>query len=192
VSGFHHASYSKAGGFCTFNGLMVTALRLLRDRRVRRVMIIDCDQHLGNGTDDIIDHLKIDAVDNVTFARWFATSPQAGRYLERLALEAARFSQFDLILYQAGADVHVDDPLGGILDTGQMRERDRIVFAAAKRSGTPLAWDLAGGYQEPLEKLVRLHVNTMRECVAAYGRARCRPTSSCTTPYRRDDVSPHI
>ena len=166
VSGFHHARYDEASGFCTFNGLMVTALRLIRDKRVRRVMILDLDQHLGNGTDDIIDRLQIDAVENVSFARWFATSPQAGRYLDMLHQQVSRFSDFDLVLYQASADSHVDDPLGGILDTAQMTERDRIVFAAAKESGTPLAWNLAGGYQEPIEKVVQLHVNTMRECSA--------------------------
>ena len=29
TSGFHHAGYNSAEGFCTFNGLMVTALALL-------------------------------------------------------------------------------------------------------------------------------------------------------------------
>ena len=169
VSGFHHAQYSEASAFCTFNGLMVAALRLIRDRRVHRVMILDCDQHLGNGTDDIITRLKVSEVENVTFARWFATSPQADRYLEMLDVQTCRFNEFDLILYQASADVHVDDPLGGVLDTQQMRRRDRMVFAAAKASGTPIAWNLAGGYQEPLSKVVALHVNTMQECVDVYG-----------------------
>jgi acetoin utilization deacetylase AcuC-like enzyme len=73
-----------------------------------------------------------------------------------------------LVLYQAGADVHVDDPLGGVLTTEQMIERDRIVFDAARVSETPIAWDLARGYQEPLAKVVGLHVNTLRECVKAF------------------------
>ena len=63
--------------------------------------------------------------------------------------------------------MHVDDPLGGVLTTEQMVERDRIVFAAARASETPIAWNLAGGYQEPLAKVVGLHVNTLRECVKA-------------------------
>jgi hypothetical protein len=64
--------------------------------------------------------------------------------------------------------VHVDDPLGGVLTTEQMIERDGIVFDAARTSETPIAWDLAGGYQEPLAKVVGLHVNTLRECVKAF------------------------
>jgi acetoin utilization deacetylase AcuC-like enzyme len=169
VSGFHHAGYDHAAGFCTFNGLMVSALRLISDGRARRIMILDCDQHFGDGTDDIIARLKVQGVDNVSFGRWFCTSPQAGRYMERLDIEVQRFGEFDLILYQAGADVHVDDPLGGVLTTEQMRHRDRIVFEAARDAGVPIAWNLAGGYQEPLAKVVALHVNTMRECIKAYG-----------------------
>ena len=76
--------------------------------------------------------------------------------------------KFDLILFQAGADVHVDDPLGGVLDNDQIRERDRIVFEAARSAGVPLAWDLAGGYQEAISSVVRIHRATMEECVRAY------------------------
>jgi len=34
--GFHHAQYAKADAFCTFNGLMVTALALKADAFARR------------------------------------------------------------------------------------------------------------------------------------------------------------
>jgi hypothetical protein len=49
-----------------------------------------------------------------------------------------------------------------------MIERDQIVFEAARGSETPIAWNLAGGYQTPLSKVVDLHVNSLRECVRAF------------------------
>lgn len=169
VSGFHHAHYDSAGGFCTFNGLVVAARKLLDEGRVNRVLILDCDMHFGDGTDAIIDRLGLsDAIENATFGRWFDSPVHAPRYLVRLKEIAAGFDAFDLILYQAGADVHVDDPLGGVLTTAEMTERDRIVFQAAQSAGIPIAWNLAGGYQEPLSRVVDLHVNTMKACVAAY------------------------
>lgn len=58
-SGFHHAGYDFGGGFCTFNGLMVTALSLLQRQKVKRVAILDLDMHYGNGTQDIIDTLGV-------------------------------------------------------------------------------------------------------------------------------------
>jgi acetoin utilization deacetylase AcuC-like enzyme len=169
VSGFHHAHYDSAGGYCTFNGLVVTAQKLLAAGAVQRVLILDCDMHYGDGTDQILGHLRVgDAVANATFGRWFHEPSQGGAYLERLRETVARFDAYDLVLYQAGADVHVDDPLGGVLTTDQMTERDRIVFAAARTHDTPIAWNLAGGYQEPLAKVVDLHSNTMRACAAEF------------------------
>ena len=169
VSGFHHAGYATATMFCTFNGLVVAALKLLREKRVKRVLILDLDFHYGNGSDEIKKTLGIEKeIVNATFGRWYDNPSQASQYLTRLQLAVKQFPKFDLVLYQAGADLHVDDPLGGVLDSDQMRERDSMVFEAARRSGVPLAWNLAGGYQDPISKVVRIHTATMEECVRAY------------------------
>jgi acetoin utilization deacetylase AcuC-like enzyme len=172
VSGFHHAQYDESSGYCTFNGLVVTSEVLIRAGAIERVLILDCDMHYGDGTDAILGRLgRRGAVTNATFGRWFHQPSQASAYLERLRETVARFDEFDLVLYQAGADVHIDDPLGGVLSTEQMIERDRIVFEAAGTAGTPIAWNLAGGYQEPLSKVIALHVNTMCECVRVFATA---------------------
>jgi acetoin utilization deacetylase AcuC-like enzyme len=170
ASGFHHADYDSADGFCTFNGLVVTARKLLAEGAVKRVLILDCDMHYGDGTDRILKRLAVGpSVTNATFGRWFHRPSEGRAYLQRLSETVVRFDSYDVVLYQAGADVHVDDPLGGVLTTQQMIERDRIVFDAARAQGTPIAWNLAGGYQEPLAKVIELHVNTMRECVKVFG-----------------------
>ena len=169
VSGFHHARYAGGGGFCTFNGLMVTASALLSEGTVQRILILDCDQHFGDGTEEILERLHLSSqVENASFGRWFGAPSDADAYLAKLREQVSRVAHFDLVLYQAGADVHVDDPLGGVLTTEQMIERDRIVFEAARRASVPIAWNLAGGYQEPLARVVELHVNTMRCCALAY------------------------
>ena len=196
VSGFHHAQYDSAGGYCTFNGLTVTAEVLLSSGRVDRVLIVDCDMHYGDGTDAIIKRLGRErSITNATFGRWFHRPNQAPAYLETLRETVATFGSYDLVLYQAGADVHVDDPLGGVLSTEQMIERDRIVFEAARASGTAVAWNLAGGYQEPLSEVIVLHVNTMRECARAYANgegaaandpARQEPAAPAGKPWRAD------
>jgi hypothetical protein len=49
-----------------------------------------------------------------------------------------------------------------------MRIRDELVFRAARAAGVPLAWNLAGGYQQPLSIVVDLHTQTMRACVNAF------------------------
>ena len=92
----------------------------------------------------------------------------AARFLGALAGIVRSFADCDLLLYQAGADPHVDDPLGGFLDDEQLARRDAIVFGEARRMGLPVAWNLAGGYQEPLAKVLDIHDRTMAACVAAY------------------------
>ena len=75
----------------------------------------------------------------------------------------------DLVIYQAGADPHVNDPLGSVgLTTEQMRKRDRVVFEGLRDRDIPVMFVLAGGYQEPIkEKLIPLHVNTFEEAFRA-------------------------
>ena len=66
----------------------------------------------------------------------------------------------DIIFYQAGADPHINDPLGGSLTTEQMRKRDELVFKTFSKLGIPVVWNLAGGYQDPIEKVLALHKTT--------------------------------
>lgn len=165
-SGFHHAGYNHGGGFCTFNGLVIVARRLFLEGRLQRVLILDADYHYGDGTDDILSKLALDFVRHETLGRNFHRPEQAQDYLLALRgiLDSLREQPVDLILYQAGADVHVDDPLGGLLSTEQMGQRDQMVFQSARRLGIPLAWNLAGGYQRDesgsILPVLRLHEQT--------------------------------
>ncbi len=169
TSGFHHAGRNFGGGFCTFNALMVAAIEVHRLGLAQRILILDMDQHYGNGTDDIIDKLGLDYVDHITAGHPYQSAAQALRCADLLRNEAFCSKQYDLVLYQAGADIHVDDPLGGLLSTEQMRQRDHLVFHACACLGVPLVWNLAGGYQRDtqggIDPVLALHRNTMIECI---------------------------
>ena len=90
-------------------------------------------------------------------------------WLERLpSLIKKHFSDCDVLIYQAGADCHIDDPLGGIFTTEQLKRRDRIVFETCKEIGLPVAWNLAGGYQKPIRNVLDIHDNTAKECIDVY------------------------
>ena len=168
-SGFHHAAYSAGGGFCTFNGLTVTAAALLRDENAVHVGILDCDTHYGDGTDDILRKLRLTArVLHYSAGETWHRPSQATSFLSTLRSIVESFAGCDVLLYQAGADPHVDDPLGGWLTTAQLIERDTIVFETARRIGLPVAWNLAGGYQKPLRRVLDIHDNTLRACATLY------------------------
>jgi acetoin utilization deacetylase AcuC-like enzyme len=174
MSGFHHAGWSRGGGFCTFNGLMVAALAMQAAGLVERVAIVDCDAHYGDGTDDILERLGNPAwVRHYTAGATLHSRTQSRRFFGELDEALAGFAEVDLVLYQAGADPHIDDPLGGLLTTDEMAERDRRVFAAAAQAKVPLVWCLAGGYQVDPEgsigAVIALHSNTAREHLRAFG-----------------------
>lgn len=175
-SGFHHARWDYASMFCTFNGLMVTACKLRAEGLVKKVAILDCDQHYGNGTDEIIDRLNARAwVHHITATKGYKRD---SALLDRLPEIIAGFTDCDVVLYQAGADPHVDDPYGGYLTTEQLAQRDRIVFSECRRRRLPVAWNLAGGYQDDLSKVIEVHVNTALACEAEYPVPIDRPRSS--------------
>jgi acetoin utilization deacetylase AcuC-like enzyme len=173
-SGFHHATWNTAQGFCTFNGLMVTALALRARSYASRVGILDLDCHYGNGTVDIMRHLGASTwIDHFTAGLEWTRVAQAEEFLEKkLPAVLASMSKCDVVLYQAGADPHIDDPYGGWLTTAELRKRDAIVFDALRAMNIPVAWNLAGGYQVELDgsipKVLEIHDNTMRECVRVY------------------------
>src|SRR4029078_1811052 len=89
-SGFHHARYAQVGGFCTFNGLMVTARVLAQEARIRRVGIIDCDEHYGDGTEEIIERLGARGlVRHFTAGARYGEPSQAAALLDALPRRAA-------------------------------------------------------------------------------------------------------
>lgn len=166
-SGFHHAQFDRPFGFCTFNGLVVTALKLRSEARIARIGILDCDQHFGDGTEALIErHNASDWIVHVTADQDY--SREAEPFLAALPKLVQRFEGCDVVLYQAGADPHINDPLGGFLDDAQLARRDAIVFRGMRLLGVPVAWNLAGGYQTPLRLVLDIHDRTMIECVRAY------------------------
>lgn len=180
VSGFHHAGYNGFEGFgyfCTFNGLMITATKLINDG-CKCVAIVDCDMHDGNGTDDILTSklstLYRDKCININFGKLFKHKGHAQIYLNYFNVVRQKLVDYkpDVIIYEAGADVHINDPFGGILTEEQMYERDIKMFTIAKELDIPITWCLAGGYQVidgKCDFVLQLHLNTFKACQQIYG-----------------------
>lgn len=175
TSGFHHAGPQAGRGFCTFNGLMATAVQLLDEGRVDKIAIVDCDYHYGDGTQKIIDSQTLGSrVLHHSFGLHYRRPAQAEAYLDAVQGLRASFEKLrpDIVIYQAGADVHVDDPLGGLLTTEQMRARDRAMFSIARDLSIPITWNLAGGYQMEIDgsipRVIQLHLITFEEALRTW------------------------
>jgi acetoin utilization deacetylase AcuC-like enzyme len=168
TSGFHHATHNESMAFCTFNGLMIAIVLLKNEKLIESAGIIDFDMHYGNGTEDIINKLNIDYLQHIGSSDIIALAEDNTIDRDDLSNKLNAFKKCSVLLYQAGADPHINDPLGGKLTTEQMIMRDRLVFTFAKENKIPLVWNLAGGYQNPIENVIDLHENTLKECLSVY------------------------
>lgn len=147
TSGAHHACYASGGDFCTFNFLVIAAIKT-HQAGAGRVGILDLDYHYGNGSDDIILRLGLSYVRHYSSGNdTLAAVGTAEKWLKRLPDIVRGFCDVDLIIFNAGVDAHLSDPLGGMLTTEQLARRDRIVFETAQGLGVPVCVSLAGGYQ---------------------------------------------
>jgi acetoin utilization deacetylase AcuC-like enzyme len=71
--------------------------------------------------------------------------------------------QPDLVLYNAGVDVHQDDALGKLALTDEgISHRDRAVFSACLQHGVPIACAIGGGYEKNHNNIVRRHMHLHR------------------------------
>ena len=179
-SGFHHSGISVASCYCTFNGLIVAARKVIIEGRVKTVGIIDCDNHYGDGTQDIIDTLELHhEIKHWTFGDQYTSRTfNQTDLLDNLArtIDGMADEGVELILYQAGADPHKNDPLGGLMTSAEMRERDAFVFKECMAHGMPVVFDFSGGYQRDanggIEPVLELHRATAEEAIRALAGAR--------------------
>ncbi|MFG3453629.1 histone deacetylase [Stutzerimonas stutzeri] len=174
AGGTHHAHYDHASGFCIFNDLAVIALSLLESGRVGRVLIFDCDVHQGDGTARILE----DTADAVTVSLhcdknfparkarsdWdIALPPGLGDVDYLKAVDDTLnyllpLYQPDLVIYDAGVDVHRDDALGllNLSDEG-LAMRDSAVINHCLGRDIPVVGVIGGGYDKDRALLARRH-----------------------------------
>lgn len=161
TSGFHHACYSHAAGFCTFSGLTIAAIVLLTQHGAKRIGILDLDSHAGDGTDETLSKTGFaDSVEHYSLGYFDVDETNNQQWIDELPnLLRTRFRDCDILFYQSGVDCHVDDPLvaSGHFSTAQIQLREEMVFTTCREMGLPVVTNLAGGYQSPIQKVLRLH-----------------------------------
>lgn len=177
--GTHHAFADHGEGFCVFNDVAVAVRSLQRDGHVARAAIVDLDVHQGNGT-----HAIFAGDDSVyTFSmhggRNYPFHKVPGRldvelddgigddeYLDELSATLPRVladARPDVVFYLAGADPHEHDRLGRLRMTFDgLSRRDALVLEQCREVGFPVVVVIGGGYGQPIEDTVRVHVNTAR------------------------------
>lgn len=180
TSGFHHAGYGHSSAFCTFNGLIVAARTVINEGLCDKVAILDCDMHYGDGTEDCMYKLNLqDQIMHWTYGGQFGYRNEFDqkKLLTQIRkfLKASAKAGCGLVIFQAGADPHINDPLGGDMTTDEIRERDALVFKVCMELGLPVAFNFAGGYQKSadgrIDAVLAIHRATAEEAIAALSKA---------------------
>lgn len=93
-----------------------------------------------------------DGCDDANYLAWLDNALSSG----------LRQFEPDLICYVAGADPFREDQLGGLnLTIKGLKQRDELVFRAARARNIPVMVTLAGGYAIRVEDTVTIHTNTV-------------------------------
>ncbi len=179
AGGTHHAFPDHGEGFCVFNDVAVAIRMLQRDGRIGRAAVIDLDVHQGNGThaifagDPSVFTFSMHGERNYPFHKVpgcvdmeLRDGMEDDEYLSLLADTLSPVlarSAPDLVLYLAGADPHESDRLGRLrLSLAGLARRDEMVLGHCREVGIPVAVVIAGGYGEPIDHTVAVHVETAR------------------------------
>jgi acetoin utilization deacetylase AcuC-like enzyme len=170
----HHATASRAMGFCLYNNVAVAIEHARAQRGVGRVAIVDIDVHHGNGSEAAYWN---DPGVLYTSLHQFPLYPGTGALADRGGPQAAGvtvnvplpagtsaavwLAEFDgavmpalrafepeLVVVSCGFDAHRDDPLADLLlDTATYAEvAERILSLSTLAAAPRSAWILEGGY----------------------------------------------
>ena len=172
--GYHHAHQQFGSGYCIFNDLALAAIASQKIADIETVLIFDCDVHQGDGTATIAQSLEQVITCSIHCQQNFPARKQVSdydvelrrgtqdkHYLETVSQTLAyliRLHKPDLIIYDAGVDIHTDDNLGLLnISTAGILERDSQVIYQAKMANIPIACVIGGGYSKDSTQLSVRH-----------------------------------
>ncbi len=171
----HHASTSSAMGLCYFNNVAIAIRRLQKKHDIRKVSIIDFDDHFGNGTAEIfyadpeVQYISIHEYDydNYGMGHYAETGAMKGvgtntniplvdgasdsayqKAIEKVIVPAVTSFGPEIIAVSAGFDAHYADPVGNMnVDSSTFwLLGERIRELSDKVDAKGSFWVLEGGY----------------------------------------------
>ena len=184
----HHAEKEKAMGFCIYNNVAVGANYLIEKYKYNKIAIIDFDVHHGNGTQNIFyNNEKVLFISTHQYPYY----PGSGSHKERgkfnnvlnIPLEAGTSAEKYLnayenvlnkvrefkpqfLLFSAGFDAHIDDPLAQL----QLNSEDfykitkRTIEVSKSFCNGNVVSILEGGYDlKALQESTKRHVDALME-----------------------------
>ena len=184
----HHAEKEKAMGFCIYNNVAVGANYLIEKYKYNKIAIIDFDVHHGNGTQNIFyDNEKVLFISTHQYPYYPGSGSEkekgnfnnvlnipleagtsAEKYLNAYenVLNKVREFKPEFLLFSAGFDAHIDDPLAQL----QLSSEDfykitkRTLEISKSFCNGNVVSILEGGYDlKALQESTKRHVDALIE-----------------------------
>ena len=185
AGGTHHAFKDCGSGFCVFNDLAYASIALLNQKKVKKILILDLDVHQGDGTASICENIdniftcSIHCKNNFPFDKKNSNldvpiddEVNDLKYINILTKTLDRIeSNFtpDIVFYDAGVDVHINDDLGNLnLTDDGIKKRDEIVCEYFKEKKIPLCTVIGGGYSKNRQELASRHFSIFETVSKTY------------------------
>jgi len=149
----HHASAGSCWGFCYFNNMSISLLKLFSEGKIKSAFVLDFDLHTGDGNLNILSHrsdgFKVDIL-----------NPD-GRtnqdYIDRVESYMENLHDIDLITASAGFDQGVED-WGGLLEPEDYTTLGDLMKKHSKRLCNGRRYALMeGGYNH---EILPINVNS--------------------------------
>lgn len=177
--GFHHAFPDHGEGFCIFNDIAISVLKMRKKKLAQKTLVVDCDVHQGNGTAFVFNNdplcftfsihseflyplLKQKSDLDINLAPETDDKEYLFHLKKHLPLIIKNF-QPNFIVYLAGADPYKEDCLGNLaLSKEGLAQRDEFVIKEIRKKNIPLAIVLGGGYAFKITDLVEIRKKTIK------------------------------
>ena len=174
AGGTHHAHKNFGSGYCVFNDIAYSSRKLIKENYVKKILIIDLDVHQGDGTAAILSKDKeiftcsMHCKNNFPFRKSksdldveLENGLNDHEYLVILKQTIKKCMDNitpDIVIYDAGVDVHKNDKLGNLnLTSKGILERDKMVISFFKNISIPIATVIGGGYSDNNIELAKRH-----------------------------------
>ena len=164
----HHATRSRAMGFCIFNNVAVAAAHALEAHGLERVAIVDFDVHHGNGTEDIFRNdprAMLCSTFQHPFYPFCGADTASGHIVNvplpagttgsayRAAFSAQIMPRLEafrpqMLFFSAGFDAHREDDMGqfGLVEADYVWITEQAMGVAAHHAEGRIVSVLEGGY----------------------------------------------
>jgi acetoin utilization deacetylase AcuC-like enzyme len=118
----HHASADSCWGFCYFNNMSISLLKLFSERKIEKAFVLDFDLHTGDGNTNILQNRK----DGLKVSILNPLSSERREYLQEVEEYMKNLADVDIFAASAGFDQGIDD-WGALLYPEDYTELGRLM-----------------------------------------------------------------